>query len=159
MAKKRKTAKRKTSRRRRIGALTPNNPIVKFGSIAAGYLLAPKINEAIAKATGDKVDGKILAAAQAGAGLLMLMKGKKTMVKQIAGGVLLGSGARKGLQEFGVLNGFQDVPVLAGYRDVPVISGYNVPSGRLNGYNVPQPAGKTVLAGIEDGSGINAADR
>ena len=159
MAKKKKTAKRKTSRRRRIGAINPSSPLVKFGSIGAGYFLGNKIDEMLVKVTGDKVDGKILAAAQAGLGLMLMMKGKKTAMKQIAGGVLLGSGARKGLREFGVINGFDDVPVIAGYRDVPVISGYNVPSGKLNGYNVPQPVHKTVLAGINDGSGVNASDR
>lgn len=159
MAKRRKTAKRKTSRRRRVGALNFNNPMIKYGSIAAGYLLGDKINDTISKATGDKIDGKIVAAAEAGAGLLLFTskKVKKPMLKVI-GGVLAGAGIKKALSEFGVINGFENVPVLAGYSSVPVISGYTTQQPALNGFNVPRTVSASVMGSI-DGSGINSTDK
>lgn len=159
MAKRRKATKKKTSRRRRVGALNLNNPMLKYGSIAAGYFLGDKINDAISKATGDKVDGKIVAAAEAGAGLMMLMskKVKKPALKLI-GGVLAGAGIKKALSEFGVINGFYNVPVLAGYQNVPVIAGYDTAQPAINGFNVPRPVSQSVMGSI-DASGINVSDR
>lgn len=161
MAKRRKA--KKTSRRRRVGAINANNPLVKYGSIAAGYFLGDKINDAIEKATGDKVDGKIIAAAEAGLGLfLMFKKGKKKPALQIVAGVLAGAGIKKGLQEFGVINGFSDVPVISGYRQVPALNGYNpTPGAMLGGYKVPNTY-QAVMGGINEdasGSGINPTDR
>ena len=159
MAKRKKA--RKTIRRRKIGAINPNSPLVKYGSIAAGYFLGEKLNKQIDKVTGDKIDGKIVAAAEAGIGLfLVLSKGKKTMLKTVAGGILTGAGIKKGLTEFGVINGFMDVPVLAGYRNVPVLNGYNTAQQAINGFNVPAtPLHQSVMGGFNFGSGINTADR
>lgn len=166
MAKKRKHAKRRTSRRRRIGALNmnPSNPIVKIGAVAVGYFAADKINAAITKATGGKLDAKIQGAAQAGIGLLLLLgKGKPSMIKTLAGGVLAGSGGKQLAQGFGVISGYHNVPVISGYQNVPVIAGYNPPPGAMNGFTVPQPMHSQIMGSIgalgEDGSGINNADR
>lgn len=163
MAKKRKKA-RKTTRRRRIGGvMNPNGPIVKFGSIGAGYFLGDKINDAVDKATGGKVDGKIVAGVMAAAGAYLAFgKGKKTVAKQVAGGVLLGAGVKKGLKEFGVLNGFDSVPVLAGYKSVPVLNGYSTQRTAMNGFNVPAPLHRSVMGSVAaeaSGSGINDTDR
>lgn len=167
MARRKKHAK-KHHRRRRMGAagkmLNPSGPVVQYGSIAAGYFVGGKINDAIETASGGKIDGKIIAAAEVlVGGMLAFGKGKKTMVKSVAGGVLLGAGIKKGLQEFGVIGGFQSVPVLAGYQSVPVLGGYNVPTpgGSLAGYSVPTPMHKSVMGGVaaENGSGINDTDR
>ena len=166
MAKRRKKVK---SRRRRIGALAlnPASPLVKYGSAALGYFLGDKINDAISNATGDKVDGKIIAAAEAGIGLmlmLMMKKAKKSLPLTIAAGVLTGAGVKKALSEFGIINGFSDVPVLAGYKSVPVLSGYNTRPGAMNGFNVPEPmnSSRAVMGGfggLDEGSGINEDDR
>lgn len=160
MARRAKKTKSKSHRRRSVGAINPNNNLVKIGAVAAGYFLGTKINDAISKATGDKIDGKIIAAVEAGLGLFLLMrKGRKTMVTTIAGGVLAGSGVKKGLQEFGVINGYSDVPVLGGYQNVPVISGYTTQQPAIGSYNVPTPIHKTVMGGVDGGSGINTSDR
>jgi len=169
----RKKAK-KSTRRRRIGAagkLNANSPIVKFGSMAAGYFLGDKINEQIEKITGDKMDGKIVAGLEVLAGLVLnktikLGKsgGKPSLPLVVVGGVLAGAGLKKGLAEFGVINGFYSVPVLNGYRSVPVLNGYNpTPGASLNGYRVPN---RQVMGGVNiatdmaaSGSGINSTDR
>jgi len=145
MAKRRKQFK---TRRRRIGALalSANSPIVKFGAVAVGYLMSDQINAQIDKVTGGKVDDKIVAGAQLVAGLFLFTgKGKKSVLKTVAGGILTGAGTKKALQSFGILSGFADVPVISGYEvpqpvpslngitDVPVISGYNVPQPQVMG--------------------------
>ena len=175
MARRKKHAK-KHHRRHRIGAagkgmFKPGGPLVQYGSIAAGYFVGPKINDAIDKATGDKIDGKIVAAAEAIVGGMLAFSKKKTMIKTVAGGMLLGAGVRRGLSEFGVISGFQSVPVLAGYQSVPVLGGYSVPTpgGSLAGYSVPTPGGslagrrvhKSVMGSIgeDNGYGVNPCDR
>lgn len=139
MAKRRKKTSHR--RRRRIGALALNasSPLVKFGSIAVGYFMADKVNEAIDKATGGKIDGKIVAAAEVLAGF-MIQK-KPGMMTTVIGGVLMGAGAKKGLTEFGVISGFRSIPVVGGYNvpqrltasvngimDVPTVNGLTVPN-------------------------------
>ncbi len=152
---KRNKKKRTTSRRRRVGALamSANSPLVKFGSIAAGYFLAGKVNDAIDNAVGDKVDGKIVGAAEAGIGLMLLMaKGKKSTAKTAVAGFALGLGANKLLKEFGVINGFENVPVIGGYQNAPVLSGYQVGPGGIGSYlaprPIPRPISTTVMGGI-----------
>ena len=156
-----KRSKRSKARgRRRVGAakLNANNPIVKFGSIALGFFLSEKINAPIVKAVGTKLDGKIIGAAEAGAGAwLTFGKGKKTMLKTVAGGVLLGAGVKKAMTEFGIggFGGYGRVPVVAGaYGRVPVLAGYT-PNNTLNGYNTNATLnGKAkVMAGVTPGSG------
>lgn len=171
MAKKKRTKARKTTRRRRriggLGAMTPSNPLVKYGSMAVGYLLGDKVNEALDKVAGDKMDGKLLAGLQVFAGLVAnqtvpLIKAKPNMILTVAGGVLAGAGVKRGLTEFGVINGFFNVPALNGFRSVPALNGYNpTPGKQLNGYN-PTPSkvmGGIPLAAVEAGSGVNASDR
>lgn len=161
--KSKKMAKRKSKKakgRRRVGAakLNANNPIVKLGSIALGFFLSEKINAPIVKAVGTKLDGKIIGAAEAGVGAwLVFGKGKKTMVKAVAGGVLLGAGVKKAMTEFGIgsFGPYGRVPVVAGaYGRVPVLAGYS-PNSTLNGYNTNQTLnGKAkVMAGVTPGSG------
>lgn len=144
MAKHARKRSKPTRRRRRVGAMsmTASSPLVKLGSIALGYFLGDKINAALAKVTGT-IDGKIVAAAEAGLGaLLLLKKGKKSVIVTAAGGVLIGAGAKKLLTEFGVISGFRQVPVIGrrnmnGFRQVPVVNGYNTNSSPLSmgGYN------------------------
>ena len=173
----RRKAKKRTSRRRRsvggIGKLNASNPIVKFGSIAAGYFMGDKVNEQIDKAAGDKMDGKLLAGLQTFGGLVIngtVPLGKRKIVKPgvmglimtVGGGVLAGAGIKRGLSEFGIISGFSDVPVLGGYRSVPALNGYNpTPGSHMGSYQVPTPAGKVMgsVPGEIDGSGINASDR
>lgn len=165
-------AKKRTTRRRRIGGiggkLNANNPIVKFGSIAAGYFLGDKINDALDKATGDKMDGKLLAGLETFGGLVIsgiVPLGKKKAAKllpTVAGGILAGAGLKRGLKEMGVINGFSDVPVLQGFRSVPALAGYNPTPGAnmMSGYRVPSNVMGSVPFDDNDGaSGINDTDR
>lgn len=166
MARRKKS--KKTSRRRRIGAMSfnANSPLVKFGSMAAGYFFGDKINALVSKVTGDKIDGKIVGIAQAGLGAyyLFMKKGSKNLPLSIAAGVVAGAGIKKTMASFGIgklLSGYGDVPVLGrrritGYQQVPVI-GSPANNGYVAGYDtakVPVMAG--VNAGAADnGSGVN----
>lgn len=175
--KKRKAAKKTTTKRRRrmsgIGKMTPTNPIVKFGALAAGYFLADKINPMIDKVTGT-LDGKIVAGAQVAGGLLAngmlpIMKGKRGMIAVAGGGILAGAGLKRALSEFGVVNGFHNVPAIAGFRSVPALQGFNpTPGSQLGSFNptpskvmgsVPATAEELYMAATDEGSGINPADR
>lgn len=123
-----------TTRRRRIGAsggkLNANSPVVKWGSVAVGFFLGPKLNAQVTKMIGDKLDPKIIAGAEAGLGFLLAMrKGKKNLVQTVAGGILLGAGVKLALSEFGIagIGPYGRVPVIGGaYGNVPVI-GYRPP--------------------------------
>lgn len=127
MARKKRKAKKTSRRRRSVGALALNasSPLVKYGSIAAGYLLADKINTPIDTAVGSKIDSKIIAAGQVGLGALLVFKkgGKPSLVKTVLGGVMLGAGAKRGMASFGIggLGGYQSVPAIAGYQNVPAV--------------------------------------
>lgn len=140
MAKK-KSSKRKPVRRRRIGAtgkLNPASPMVFGAAAIAGFAFADKINAQLDKVIPANIDGKIVGAAEIGIGTLLFMRGKKTMVKTVVGGVLAGAGAKKAMQSFGI-GGFDSVPVVSGYNKVPVVSGTGsvagyIPNAGLNGY-------------------------
>ena len=163
MARRKSGKKAKTTRRRRIGGLgklNASNPIVKFGSIAAGYFLADKVNAAVDKVTGT-MDGKLVAGIQTFGGLVLngtvpMIKKKLPLPLVIVGGVVAGAGVKRGLTEMGVINGFHDVPVLGGYRDVPALGGYNpTPGASMNGYNVPSRVMGAVMFDGADG-GLNS---
>lgn len=128
MAKHAKRRKQSHSRRRRrVGAMamSATSPIVKFGSIAAGFLLGGKINEAIDKVVPTNVDSKLVGAGQAGLGYFLALRrgGKKSLVTTVAGGLMLGSGAKRLLTAFGIgsIGGYQMVPAISGYGDVPTV--------------------------------------
>jgi hypothetical protein len=140
MAKK-KSSKRKPVRRRRIGsmAMNANSPLVTYGSIAAGFVLGAKIDTMLTKVVPAGVDPKIVAGAEIGIGaLLVYSKGKKTMLKTVTGGILLGAGIKKATTAFGIA-GYNMVPAVAGYNKVPAVSGYNPNSG-MNGYTTAKVA-------------------
>ena len=137
MAKKFKTRRRKSSgkktttrRRRRVGAvalLNPSGPLVMYAPILLGYLMADKVNAPIAKLVGDKLDPKIVAGAEAGLGaLLVFSKGKKSLLKSLAGGLLLGAGVKSLMASFGMggIGPYGNVPVVGAigpYGRVPVV--------------------------------------
>lgn len=135
-----KKATHRTHRRRRsVGALamTANSPLVMIGSVAVGFLAGSQINQAInmlipANLKTQAGTGKAVAAGQVGLGaLLILGKGKKSMIKTIAGGLLAGAGVKRATIVF--KTGTTDT--LGGYGDVPVIGAY-VPNSQLNGRRV-----------------------
>jgi hypothetical protein len=150
-----KPVKHHSRRRRRMGAMALNaaNPMVQIGSIAAGFLLVGKpLNDMIDKlakidATTDASKKKIVAGVEVGLGaLLLLKKGKKSMIEVVGGGILAGAGLKRALTEFGIISGFQQVPVLSGYKNVPVLGGYNVPSpAGLNGYNTRRSVSQQIM--------------
>lgn len=166
MAKRRKS--RKTSRRRRVGAMamTASNPLVKYGSVAAGFLLAAKINPLIDKAAGT-LDPKIVAGGQIGIGVAyMLTKGKKTMPLTVVTGILAGAGLKRAMTAFGIagIGGYGAVPVigqskrLMGYQNVPVIGGGYKTPGQLNGNGYTTSNQKIMgTVGYTNASGLNSS--
>lgn len=170
-------AKRNKSKkgRRSIGrtaTLSGNSNVVKFGSLAGGYLLSNKIQEQIDKlvsgaaaaTTTTPPNTKMINAALTAAGLyyLFMFKGKKNLALSAAAGLIAGAAGKGLLVDMGVLSGFGDLPVIGNLRQVPVVSGYNVPSPALNGigsgYTVPSAS---VLGKIPDekASGSGLIDR
>lgn len=174
---KRKKGSKKRRRVSGIGAmLNPNSPIVKIAAIAGGYFLGTTINPFLdtlipdslttataatattaAKAatlTPDQAD-QILMAGEGGLGLLLMFKGKKSVVKNLAGGVLIGAGLQRALVSFGVvkgIGGYQNVPVIgrrrmAGYQQTPVLGKlpaqlqgtFGKTPAQLQGYRVNGP--------------------
>lgn len=161
MARRRRKSHR-TSRRRRIGAMKfdANNPLVKYGSIAAGFFFADKINPLIDKVTGT-LDPKIVGAAQAGLGsyYIFMHKGKKSLPITLVAGVVAGSGIKRAMTAFGIgrlLAGYGSVPVIgrtmAGYKNVPVIGAGTAGNGYIAAFNVPKPM--NVMGNNGSGSGI-----
>jgi hypothetical protein len=162
-------AKRKKSKsRRRVGAtgtMSANSPVVKFGSLAGGYLLSDKIQEQIDKITGS-MDSKIVNGALAAVGFyyLFFFKGKKNLALSAVLGLAAGAAAKGLLVDFGVLNGFMNVPTVGNFRNTPVINGgYTVPAPMLNGigngYTVPASSVMGAVPDTASGSGINPTDR
>jgi hypothetical protein len=126
--------KQRRSRRRRVGAmsLNPGSPLVKVASLAAGYFLGDTINTQVDKvlpasmtaATATGVTAYVPSILELGVGgALLLMKGKPSIIKTVAGGVIAGAGLRRALKKAGVVTGFNMVPVIAGFNRVPVING------------------------------------
>jgi hypothetical protein len=149
MARKKRT-KKSSQRRRRVSgvALNAKNPIVAFGPMVAGYFLGDKINEALSNVTGT-LDPKIVAAAEVAGGII-LKKYMKGLPGAIGGGLLIGAGAKKGLQAFGVISG---LPVVNGYRDLKTINGLPAPR-RINGPVAPGLSRSTsVISGVDSLSG------
>jgi hypothetical protein len=153
-------------------ALSPSSALVKYAPIVLGYFMADNVNTPIDTAVGGKVDSKIIAAGEVGLGYLLAFKGKKSTIKSVAGGILIGAGLKRGLKDFGVISGYGKVPIIGSYGKVPVIGGYTggyTPStmlaGALNGnagsgYRVPNA--RNVVGGCGDddnGSDINCDSR
>lgn len=159
MAKKKKKSSTKR-RRHHVGALSMNasSPIVMLGSVALGYFGGTAINQALnmiipASMKTQAYTGKAVAAGQVGLGaLLVLGKGKKSLIKTVAGGLLAGAGLKRAMVVFApnttdTLGGYGDIPVIGayappsqingrrrvnGYGSIPVIGGYN-PESSLTG--------------------------
>jgi hypothetical protein len=160
MAKKKAKSKKAstTTRRRKVGAMALNakSPLLTYGAMAGGFLMADTINAQVDKVTGtmdDKIKGGITGGI--GAALVYMKLGaKKSPLEVVAGGVLVGAGVKRLLKAFGILNGFQSVPVLGrrqvnGYGKVPVLGGYQTNpvalNGVFNGYQVPRTPGSQVV--------------
>jgi len=136
MAKYAKRRKKQTkTRRRRVGAtasiFNPRSPMLMYGGLAIGFLMGNKVNDMIDKIVPASIDGKLVGAGQAGLGALLLQK-KKSTLTVLGGALLVGSGAKRLMTEFGIgsIGGYQMVPTIAGYQKVPSIAG----AQRVNGY-------------------------
>ena len=175
---KRKSQKKKTHRRRRVGglALNASSPLVMLGSVALGYLGGGAINSALnmlvpASMKTQSYTGKVLAGGQIGVGTLLVMgKGKKSILKTVAGGLLAGAGIKRAMVVFApgttdTLGGYGAVPVLgayatpgqigygrkvAGYGSVPVLGAYT-PNSSLTG--AVKVMGSTSASGYGSGYG------
>lgn len=155
MAKRKKTKKTSHRRRRVSGmALNAKSPLVAYGSIAAGYFLADKVNEALSKVTGT-LDPKIVAAAEVAAGYLLKSKMKGTAGTAL-GGILMGAGIKQGLQAFNVVSG---VPVVSGYKDLRTINGLPAPVRRIAGAAPGMSNAVSVISGIDNYSAYTDTDR
>lgn len=158
---KRKKPAKKTNRRRRVGAVALNasSPLVKYGSIAVGFVLGDKVNSLLDKVVPANVDGKIVAAGELGLGYFLAFgKGTKKLPQTVLGGIMIGAGIKKGMASFGI-GGFQMVPTIGGYRSVPAIGAppkrlgsYNPGRGNLGGYS-------TFRSGTVNGSGSDLLTR
>lgn len=132
MAKKKTKVGNKTAARGK-SLLNPSSPVVKYGAIVLGFAMGTKINDAIDKMTGGKIDTKIIAGGQVGLGaLLAFKKGKPSLVTSVVGGVLLGAGAKRAMGAFGI-GGFYDVPAVGGFYDVKAVNGNGASRKRING--------------------------
>jgi len=173
-------AKKAKKTKRRVGSkMNPSSNTVKLIAVGAGYFLGDTVNSLLDKiipasvsapATPPTTTGAfdvkkyIVPGAQIGIGGLLLLKGRPTMIKVLAGGVLAGAGLKRLLIATGTVTGYQSVPVvgarrnrMAGYQSVPVVGG--IPSQlagqpgqlqggfRVNGY-VPTGSNKPVLGHI-----------
>lgn len=168
MAKKKRKSGKPAARRVGAAKLNANNPIIKIGSIAAGFFFGDKINEQIDKVAGDKIDSKIIAAGQVGlGGLYLLKKGKKNVLLTAASGVMAGAGIKRAMNAFGIgsgaVSGYQGVNVVNGYQNVRAVGykrmGAYLPGNggmSMNGYSTAQ--GRNVKVGgtglTNSGSGM-----
>jgi hypothetical protein len=148
--------KRTHHRRKRVGAasMNPKNPLILLASVGVGYYFSDQIfgkamtmvpikttaaTATTAASVSPYVSATILGGGFVGAGALLALKGRRTLPKTIAGGVLAGAGLKGVLKDQGVISGFASVPVVgsmgrkrvAGYQSVNVLG--KVPSA-LNGY-------------------------
>ncbi len=178
MAKKKRGTKKKGGRRRRsVGSLNLNSPVVKLLAVGGGFFMGDFTNTQVDKIIPIKpvdpaVPGspdknntmKTVGSIGLGGLLLMNKKGSKlvTGVTTVAGGILAGAGLRRALKQMGVIKGYQSVPVIgkhrmAGYQNVPVI-GNGTPSqlrgvpGQLQGYRVGGGLGQNGYG--SQGSGV-----
>lgn len=177
MATKKKTKNRKKSRRVGGIGLKPDSMVTKVLAVAAGYfLLADPINDQLDKlipkkeaapaapATTagfmDNID--IVGVGEVGIGAAALFMGKPSLLKTLAGGILVGAGVKRLMGGPAGVTGYQSVPVIgyakkrmAGYQSVPVIG--KVPGqlqgvpAQLQGYRVNgyQSAGSGVMGSME----------
>jgi hypothetical protein len=170
--------KKRGRKSRRVGAskLNPGSTLIKLIAVGAGYLLGDTLNSAIDKAlpaptvptAGVKPSlmdsvvkyGPVVAAVGIGA-MLLLKKGKPSLIKTGAGGILLGAGLKRAIAQFGRVSGYQATPVIgrrrmAGYQATPVIG--TMPAAltgrpsqlegfRVNGYS-PVGSGSKVMGSI-----------
>jgi hypothetical protein len=138
---KRKKASKKTSRRRRrIGATALNmkSPLVKYGSIAAGFLMANAINTPLDNVIPTNIDSKLVAAGQIGIGAALAFKKQQSMITTVGGGILIGAGIKRAMSAFGI-GGFQSVPVVGSsrvgnFQSVPVLGNYKTAPVAMAGY-------------------------
>lgn len=192
-------ANKKTKRRHhRVGAmsLNPKSTLVRVAAVAAGYFLGDTINSAIdsvipasifpvpvatnpptAPATGFAALGfnqdTIVGAAEGGLGaMLLLSKGKASIIKTGAGGILAGAGIHRLLKKAGIVTGYQSMPVIgrhlmAGYQSMPVIGKTpaqlrglpgQLEGFRVNGYNAQGSGVMGKISGLYEGRGIAGAD-
>lgn len=162
MAKGKKKRSKKGGRRRSMGAINAQSPLVRLAAVAGGFFMGDTINGAIDKvlpktttgtppvSTISKATNTAAIVGEVGIGGLLLM-GKKGgtvgLVKTVAGGVLAGAGIRRALKQLGVMQGYQSVPVIgrhrmAGYQSVPVIGTNGAPAqlqgvpSQLQGFRV-----------------------
>lgn len=155
-----------------MGALNPGNPILKLAAVAAGYLLADKINEQIAKVAPASV-ATYVPYAELGGGAALLLIGRPSLLKTAIGGVLAGAGLKATLKATGVITGYRNVPVLGGFQSVPVLGktpaqlqgtpaqlqGYKVgavPGYRPAGSGVGKVMGSLYKTDGGSGSGLSA---
>lgn len=142
------------------------------GSITTPAVPASGTTAAIpAKSTPTATMNNVVMGGELGLGALLVMSKGKSMIKTVAGGALLGLGARRLLKEMGMISGFQDYSVIGrrrmnGFQDYSVIgkmpaslagmpnalSGGYEPAG-MGGYN-PLYTGSRVMGSMDGGSGL-----
>lgn len=156
MAKRKRSHHKRHARRVGAASLNPNNPLIMLAAVGVGYMAGDKIYSAIDKvipttttaATAttpavvkNVVSDTVLGGGFAAVGAFLMLKGRKTLVKTAAGGIMAGAGLKWILKDQGVISGFASVPIVAGrrmggYQGVPVIAGGlgKIPNALTGGY-------------------------
>jgi hypothetical protein len=165
-------------RRRHVGALSMNagSPLVMglavaggffadqfigINNIIDGYLPGTVTTAAVpasgttpaipAKNTPTSTMNNVAMAGEIGLGGYLMLSKRKSMLKTMGGGALVGLGLRRLAVEMGVVKGFQEVPVLGkrrhvrGFQNTPVLGSAGYPAG-LSGY--PAALGAYVTNGM-----------
>lgn len=185
--------KRKSRKSRRVGAMgLKGSTLMTLAAVAGGYfLLGDPINDQLDKLfpkkpsttppATDPVSGfldniDLVGVGEAGLGAVLLLMGKKSTIKTIGGGVLLGAGLKRLIDGNKSVSGYQATPVigarrrqLGGYQATPVIGGNNstpaqlagtpaqLQGYRVNGYT-PAGSGSNVMGSVgyssEAGAGV-----
>lgn len=144
--KSKKTTRRRTSRRRGIGAVNPANMVTSIGGVLAGVALAGYANKLLLSsqsATIQKVAPLAL-------GILTPMVIKTELGKNIGNGMIAYGGA-KILQGFGLAGDDSVEEFSIGADDIAVVAGdYAMAGGEDFAMAGPGADGISVLAGLDE---------
>lgn len=170
-------AKKSKRKKRRVGSALSlkggKSSTMKLIGLAAGYLLADKVNDQVLKILPKKKDSagvevpntQLAMVAEIGLGGYLALRSKNKML-QIGGAFVAGAGLKLALKSAGVIKGYQSVPVVGGrirraggYQATPVIGG--MPSqlsglpNQLSGYRVNgNSQGSNVMGNVTQGSDL-----
>lgn len=119
MARRRKTRRTRTTRRRRVSGFGGSDLQIALG-VAFGAVGGAFVNSQVAKMT-KPIDPKIVAGAEVVGGAFLAMKAKSPLLKGVGYG-LVGTGANTAAKSFGMISGFRALAPINGIRRVAGIA-------------------------------------